>query len=110
MSFSKMVADAMFADGDERTDIERQITCKMAASHNIMCECGNILDQSTVCVLEREWTDGRTSHVVTCCPSCRVPADAKLREILGRKTSDGQEIVEGTFSWLTWDSADAVKD
>ena len=110
MSFSNLVAEAILApEGSAaRADAERQMTCKLAASTHCMCACGSIFDQSTICVLERLWTDGRTSHVVACCPSCRVPADAKLRELLSRTMMDGSPAVEGTFSWLTWDAQEEV--
>jgi hypothetical protein len=108
--FGNLVAEAILApEGSAaRADAERQLTCKMAASTHIMCACGAIFDQGTICILERTWTDGHKSHTVQCCPKCRAVADDHLRKLLDRKMKDGSPAVEGTFSWLTWAAQEEV--
>jgi hypothetical protein len=108
--FGDIVANALLApEGSAaRADAERQMTCKLVASTHCMCACGSIFDQSTVCILERTWDDGRKSHTVQCCPSCRATADNHLRKLLSRKMPGGGVVVEGTFAWLTWDAQEEV--
>lgn len=108
--FGNLVAEAILAPAGSaaRADAERQMTCKLVASTHCMCACGSIFDQQTVCILERTWADGRKSHTVQCCPSCRATADDHLRKLLSRKMPGGGNVVEGTFAWLTWDAQEAV--
>jgi hypothetical protein len=110
MSFSNLVAEAILApEGSAaREDASRRMTCKLVASTHMLCACGNILDQQTVCILERTWDDGHKSHTVQCCPSCRATADDHLRKLLSRKMPGGGDVVEGTFAWLTWDAQEEV--
>ena len=101
MSFSNLVAEALLHP-ERRDDCERRMTCKLSASTQMLCHCGSVLDQNTVCVLERKWDDGEASHIVACCPTCRITAETHVVK-LGRKAD-----VQGVFTWLTWDAAQVV--
>lgn len=107
MSFSSMVAEAILApeDSSARNDVQRQMECKMAAMHTIMCHCGSILDQATVCVLRVENAqEDDADTIVTCCPACRRTADQHIVKMF----RDGKLRDGDTLTWLTWDSEDVV--
>lgn len=99
--YGTLVAAALLApDGSTaREDAERQMTCKLQASHRIQCACGSILDQSTISVLE---LSGET--IVVCCPACRRRAE----EYIPRLIADTGMHPGDTLTWITWDAAQVV--
>ena len=60
-----IIANAMMGDKDAGL---RQMTCNIAARSYIQCpECGGVLDQKTVHVIENSETD---KTLAACCPEC----------------------------------------
>ena len=101
---------------------DRQITCNIAASHSITCDCGAVLDEQTVCILqhlEGEWVslldsnhrvkDGENwSCVATCCPDCQDSITGIVKKSIKTaltktkdSTIDPNEII-GKWRWLNW--------
>tara|TARA_R110002167_G_scaffold17216_6_gene66066 strand:+ start:2253 stop:2855 length:603 start_codon:yes stop_codon:yes gene_type:complete len=107
MSYGNLVAEALLHP-ERSEDCQRQIACKTAASTQMVCHCGEVLDQSTVCVLERSYPEQQLADdtVVACCPACRVEADMHVVKYMVGKT---HLLHPGaTYTWLTWDAADVV--
>jgi len=104
--FGKLIADTIFANDPQSRDVaERRVSCKLAASLQMFCHCGKVLDQHTVCVLERVRDDGWKTTIIVACPTCRVLMDGELRKMIA---AGDKAAKEGQFSWLTWDAQDAV--
>ena len=93
---------------------DRQITCNVAASHSITCDCGAVLDEKTVCVLQATAPRGSGkdwSCVATCCPDCQDSVTrivkTSIENALERTTDirkrmiDPNEII-GKWRWLNW--------
>ena len=60
----KIIADALLS-GDFAQGI-RRVTCNIAASTRMYCECGDVLDQHTVSVIEND----KGTTIGACCPKC----------------------------------------
>lgn len=90
----QIIADAIIS-GDTETGL-RQITCNAAASTKIFCECGSILDQRTVFVLE-EIQDGKEKTIAACCESCASSHMVKLAALAKLGAKDGI-----LYRWQTW--------
>lgn len=93
---------------------DRQITCNVAASHSITCDCGAVLDEKTVCVLQATAPRGSGkdwSCVATCCPDCQDSVTrivkTSIENALERTTDirkrmiDPNEII-GKWRWMNW--------
>ena len=110
MSYGNLIADAILAPADSsaRDDSKRRIVCKTAASTQMTCHCGEVLDQSTVCVLERSYPEQQLADdtIVACCPSCRLVADTHVVKFMANKTRVSHP--GAAYTWLTWDAADVV--
>ena len=53
-SYHELIGEAMLGDNRRAERAEARLTCKMVASHQMTCpECGGILDQSRVFILEQ---------------------------------------------------------
>lgn len=101
MSYGNLVAEAILStDPAAKADALRQMTCKGLASTQMTCHCGDILDQSTVCVLERCWHDKTLPDdtIVVCCPKCRQIAEKHVRKYTSRRAG------KAVYKWLTWDA------
>lgn len=83
----QIIAEALMS-GDRVTGL-RRITCNAAVVQQINCNCGNVLDQETVVVVET--ADERT--VAAYCPTCWTRA---------------KRLWEGHTA-VTWDSAEKVQ-
>tara|TARA_R110000868_G_scaffold394052_2_gene665257 strand:- start:10 stop:330 length:321 start_codon:yes stop_codon:yes gene_type:complete len=96
-SYENLVGAALLGDDKAKTDSMRQITCKLAASTRMVCDCGDILDQSSVHVLEmvrRE--DGKESTLTACCQSCAIKQGDKLQQIVRLHGAEYEVF------WTTW--------
>lgn len=96
-SYEKLVGAALLGDDKAKTDSMRQITCKLAASQRMFCDCGDILDQQTVYVLEmvrRE--DGKESTLTACCKACAIKQGDKLQQIVRLHGAEYE------VYWTTW--------
>lgn len=67
MSFEKVIAAALMGNADDRQKGLDRISCHAVTAQKIQCNCGEILDQETITVVESR-KDGRT--VAAYCPSC----------------------------------------
>lgn len=83
-SYESLIGEAMFGDRERGMD---RVTCKMVASTQMFCPCGDVLDQESVVVLE---VDGKT--VKGYCPDCSI----KAKEIVASKNYPYQ------IAWITW--------
>lgn len=99
--FGDIVANALLAPegSQERQVAERQMECKMVAMHQMLCPCGDVLDQETVCVLR--WAD-TGKLVAACCPNCRSVAEMPLVKLYRQNKLNGELV------WLTWDACEQV--
>ena len=87
---------------------DRQITCSIAASHSITCDCGAVLDEKTVCILQHQ-DDGKDwSCVVASCPDCQGPVTGWVKKAIKTaltktkdSTIDPNELI-GKWRWLNW--------
>jgi hypothetical protein len=96
-TYEKLVASALLGDDKAKTNSMRQITCKLAASQRMVCDCGDILDQSTVHVLEMvRKEDGKESTLTACCKSCAEKQGAKLQQIVRLHGAEYEVF------WTTW--------
>jgi hypothetical protein len=96
-SYENLVAAALLGDDKQKADSLRQITCKLAASTRMVCDCGDILDQSTVHVLEMvRKEDGKESTLTACCKSCAEKQGAKLQQIVRLHGAEYE------VYWTTW--------
>jgi hypothetical protein len=80
-----------------RADSMRKTTCKLAASHVMVCQCGHILDQRTVHVLEVvDVATGEEKTLAACCGDCAKQHAVKLETIarVQRETN--------RYRWQTW--------
>ena len=93
---------------------DRQITCNIAASHSITCDCGAVLDEQTVCVLQHLESNHRVkdgkdwSCIATCCPDCQDSITGIVKKSIKTaltktkdSTIDPNEII-GKWRWLNW--------
>ena len=105
--FGNLIAEAILEGRDSKAakEAERKIACKLAASLRVLCPCGNVLDERTVCVLERVREEGRNSTLLVACPTCKPLMDKELRRRIMEKDKLTEE---GSFLWLTWDAQDEV--
>jgi hypothetical protein len=96
-SYEKLIGAALLGDDKAKTDSMRQITCKLAASTRMFCDCGDILDQSTVHVLEMVNREtGKESTLTACCKSCAEKQGAKLQQIVRLHGAEYE------VYWTTW--------
>ena len=96
-SYESLIAKAILGDDNDKADAMRQTTCKLSASTKMFCECGHILDQKTIHVLEQitiETNEEKT--LASCCPDC-----AKRHSIAVATIA---RVQAGTFRfvWQTW--------
>ena len=52
MSIQKAIGQAIVGDDATKARVMRQLTCNTAARVKCFCDCGNILDEKKVTVLE----------------------------------------------------------
>jgi hypothetical protein len=96
-TYEKLIGAAILGDDKEKTDSMRQITCKLAASQRMVCDCGDILDQKTVHVLEMVHREtGKESTLTACCQSCAIKQGAKLQQIVRLHGAEYEVF------WTTW--------
>jgi len=96
-TYKNLVAKALLGDDKQKVDSTRQITCKLAASTRMFCDCGEILDQSTVHVLEMVHREtSRESTLTACCQSCAEKQGAKLQQIVRLHGAEYEVF------WTTW--------
>jgi hypothetical protein len=96
-TYEELVGAALLGDDKQKADSTRQITCKLAASTRMFCNCGEILDQSTVHVLEMvRKEDGKESTLTACCKACAIKQGAKLQQIVRLHGAEYEVF------WTTW--------
>jgi hypothetical protein len=96
-SYENLVAAALLGDDKQKADSLRQITCKLAASTRMVCDCRDILDQKTVYVLEMVHREtGKESTLAACCKSCAIKQGAKLQQIVRLHGAEYEVF------WTTW--------
>jgi hypothetical protein len=96
-SYESLIAKAIIGNDKDKTEAMRQTTCKAAASHMMVCECGHILDQRTVHVLEVvDVATGEEKTLAACCPDCAKSHAVKLETVarVQRETN--------RYRWQTW--------
>ena len=96
-SYESMIAKAVLGNETDKADAMRQTTCKLAASQVMVCECGHILDQKTVHVLEViDVAKNEEKTLAACCPDCAKYHAVKLETIarVQQKTN--------RYRWQTW--------
>jgi hypothetical protein len=96
-SYETLIAKAILGDDKDKETSARQITCKAAASHMMVCQCGHILDQKTVHVLEViDVATNEEKTLAACCPDCAKSHAVKLETIarVQRETN--------RYRWQTW--------
>lgn len=105
--FGNLIAEAILEGRDSKAakEAERKIACKLAASIRVLCPCGNVLDERTVCVLERVREEGSNSTVLVACPTCKPLMDKEIRRMITEKDKLTEE---GSFLWLSWDAQEPV--
>ena len=83
----------------------RQVTCKSAASQQVTCHCGSILDEKSVSVLESKPANSETTNtIVVCCSDCRAKCHNTVRRLVASKSEPGEQ-----FTWLTWLTSEVVQ-
>ena len=96
-SFESLISKAIFGDEKDKADAMRKSTCKLAASRVMACQCGQILDQTTVHVLEViDLATSEEKTLAACCPDCaKLHADkvATLARV---------QAAEFRYVWQTW--------
>lgn len=70
MRTEKLIAAAILGDDKDKEKALRQLTCKTAASHAMVCECGAIHDMKKIHVIEIVDSDGMEQTLAACCPAC----------------------------------------
>ncbi len=96
-TYENLVAAALLGDDKQKADSMRQITCKLAASTRMFCDCGEVLDQSTVHVLEMVHREtGKESTLTACCKVCAEKQGAKLQQIVRLHGAEYEVF------WTTW--------
>ena len=96
-TYEELVGAALLGDDKAKTNSMRQITCKLAASTRIFCDCGEVLDQQTVHVLEMNHREtGKESTLTACCQSCAEKQGAKLQQIVRLHGAEYE------VYWTTW--------
>ena len=100
-NFGDILAMAMLAPegSQERQDAERHMECKLIAANQMLCPCGDVLDQETVCVLQ--WAD-TGKLVAAVCPNCRGVAELPLVK------QYRENRLPADLVWLTWDAREQV--
>jgi hypothetical protein len=96
-SYEKLIGQALL--GGDREQSMRRIACKTVASTQMVCGCGDVLDQRTVCVLETQ--DG-SKTLAACCPACKEKQAPEIAAIAADKN--------WSLVWLTWNGAETVND
>ena len=96
-SYESLIGQALLGDDDAKATAMRRVTCKAAASTRMFCECGSILDQKTVHVLEMT---NKTSHeestLAACCKDCAEKQGPKLQQIARLHGAEFE------VYWTTW--------
>jgi hypothetical protein len=96
-TYESLIGAALLGDDKQKTDSMRQITCKLAASTRMFCDCGEVLDQQTVHVLEMVHREtGKESTLTACCKSCAEKQGAKLQQIVRLHGAEYEVF------WTTW--------
>jgi hypothetical protein len=96
-SYEELVGAALLGDDKQKADSMRKVTCKLAASTRMFCDCGEVLDQSSVHVLEMVHREtGKESTLTACCQTCAIKQGAKLQQIVRLHGADYEVF------WTTW--------
>jgi hypothetical protein len=96
-TYEELVGAALLGDDKAKTDSMRKVTCKLAASTRMFCDCGEVLDQRTVHVLEMVHREtGKESTLTACCKVCAEKQGAKLQQIVRLHGA------EYDVFWTTW--------
>ena len=96
-TYENLVAAALLGDDKQKAESTRRITCKSAASTRMVCDCGDILDQQTVHVLEMVHREtGKESTLTACCKTCAEKQGAKLQQIVRLHGAEYEVF------WTTW--------
>jgi hypothetical protein len=104
VTYGKLIGEALLYP-EKREAIMRQVTCKSAASQQITCHCGAILDEKTVSVLESKPANSETiTTIVVCCSDCRAKCHNTVRRLVASKAEPGE-----LFTWLTWLTSETVQ-
>lgn len=99
-SYESLIAKAILGDDKDKADAMRQTTCKLAASQTMFCQCGHILDQKTVHVLEViDVATNEEKTLAACCPDCAKYHATKL-ETIARVQKE-----QNRYRWQTWKRA-----
>jgi len=95
--YEKLIASALLGDDAEKAKVLRRITCKSAASTRMFCDCGEILDQKTVYVLEMNHkATGKESTLTACCKACAIKQGKKIQQIVRLHGAEYE------VYWTTW--------
>jgi len=96
-TYEALIGAAILGDNEAKSTAMRRVTCKAAASQRMFCDCGDILDQKTVHVLEMtRKADGKESTLTACCKSCAEKQGEKLQQIVRLHGSEHE------VYWTTW--------
>lgn len=98
-SYESLIGAALLGDEDAKNKAMRRVTCKLAASQKMFCDCGSILDQKTVHVLEMTHKEtNKESTLTACCKTCAEKQGAKLQTIVRLHGSEYE------VYWTTWNA------
>ena len=98
-SYESLIGAALLGDDAAKAKSMRRVTCKAAASQKMFCDCGSILDQKTVHVLEmkRKGTEHENT-LCACCKACAEKQGAKLQQIVRLHGAEFE------VYWATWNA------
>lgn len=96
-SYESLIAKAILGDDKDKADSMRKTTCKLAASTAMVCQCGHILEQKTVHVLEViDVATNEEKTLAACCPDCAKSHAVKLETIARVQKQTNR------YRWQTW--------
>lgn len=88
MNTSKLIAQALLGNDEDKETALRQITCNAASSTAMVCECGSIHDERRIHVIEVIHNDGKEQTLAACCPQCFAKNLTAIENVAKKATAE----------------------